>query len=338
MDGGAAADGTDLRAALVDPVRAPARAWRVDRVIRPDPRAIAAPGDFARGRAVDLPSELSLYCLSGSGGVVAVDVAMRDLVGAPFPYAVQAGRARSVLLLPWEEVDGPVPAAPVPAIFSIGRCGSTLLARALGAAGADVLSELDVFTGIGTLARRWPARADVQAALSDRAGRAVRHAVRGLSRPVLKFRSQASQGARAICASGTVAPVLMVRDIAEWAASVARTFGDENPQAVVDPLVQGLRDVAALPDVPPVLTYDTLLRDPVAAVETCLGAPVPPARHAAIRAALATDSQAGTALADRPDQGDPARIAAILDLWRAERPDAALRRLGLGPDLTLQRT
>ena len=101
----------------------------------------------------------------------------------------------------------------------------------------------------------------------------------------------------------------------------------------LDATLRGLEDIAALSQAPRVLDYDRMLSDPVAAAELCLERPVPPARHAAIRACLSRHSQRGTAL-DRPRADPaPADLGRAAALWRDRADPRALERLGLGPDL-----
>ncbi len=326
----------DDRARLLGGTGPAPRAWHVAGLRRPDARAFARPHDFARGAAAAaIPRDGSIYALDPVGGAAWLcDVPYRDLVGAPFAYARQAERARVIARLPAAALPAPAGARPAIGLFSIGRCGSTLLSRILGAAGAQVLSELDAFTAIGQAARRWPSDPAVQARLTRLAGAAIGAA--GAALPpgdlVLKFRSQAMQAAQAITAAG-LRPVLLVRGIADWAVSNARHFPADPPEGRVDAMARGLQDMAALPRPPCLLAYERVLADPVGAAETCLGRAVPAARHDAIRACLGRHSQSGTAL-ERPRADASHRdLARAADLWSRLADPGALRRLGIGPDL-----
>lgn len=74
-----------------------------------------------------------------------------DLADSPFAYATQHRLARRVLTLPLDELEAVADLAPplprVILIFSIGRCGSTLLSHALNTVpGVWCLSEPDAFS------------------------------------------------------------------------------------------------------------------------------------------------------------------------------------------------
>ena len=109
---------------------------------------ISGPGDFGLevGRAVDssrmFDADVSPYCFDFPNRTLFC-VSTPDISGATFFYQAQRLQARSVIKIPFESLpEGP----PSPAlIFSIGRCGSTLLVRALEAAGLRAVSEPDFY-------------------------------------------------------------------------------------------------------------------------------------------------------------------------------------------------
>ncbi len=323
------------RARLIGAVGPAPRAWRVAARLRADPAAFAQATDFATGAAAAMPGAGSIYALDPATATAwACDVPYADLAGHPFAYARQAEHARVLMRLPADALPARTE-RPATGIFSIGRCGSTLLARLLTAAGAQTLSELDAFTALGQTSRRWPSDPDVQARLTRLAEGAVAHAASATPPGdlVLKFRSQAMQAARAIAGAG-LRPVLLVRRFADWAASTARHFPADPPEGRIDATARGIEDMAALARVPLVLDYDRLLADPVGAVALCLGRPVDPARHAVIRACLSRHSQSGTAL-ERPRAEACAHdLDRAAELWSRRANPGALKRLGLGPDLT----
>ncbi len=300
---------------------------------RADPAGFAVPDDFVPGEPAAMPIHGSIYALDPVAGTAWLcDVPYADLVGEPFAYAVQARRARLIARLPADALPAGA-VRPAIGLFSIGRCGSTLLSRILAAAGAQVLNELDAFTALGQISRRWPSDPAVQARLTALARGTLAHLGAAVAPGdlVLKFRSQAMQAAQAIAATG-VRPVLLVRRFDDWATSHARHFPADPVEGRIDATARGIEDMAALPHPPRVLDYDRLLADPVDAAELCLGRPVPSGRHAAIRACLSRHSQRGTAL-DRP-RADPRNgdLTRAADLWRRLANPGSLARLGIGPD------
>ncbi|TMH61197.1 MAG: hypothetical protein E6H55_10300, partial [Betaproteobacteria bacterium] len=110
--------------------------------------AISGPDDFilGEGRAVDssrmFEPDVSPYCFDlANRSLVCVSTA--DISGATFFYQAQRQYARTVIKVPFESLpDGPASPA---LIFSIGRCGSTLLVRTLEAAGMRAVSEPDFY-------------------------------------------------------------------------------------------------------------------------------------------------------------------------------------------------
>lgn len=107
-----------------------------------------------------------------------------DLTAAPFCYLAQYRAAQHVVAVPYEELHGLADGLPDPALvllYSVGRCGSTLLSRGFTAVpGVRSLSEPDVLSDVAML-RHWdPSREDEYAAL-------VRSCLRllGRSAPVL---------------------------------------------------------------------------------------------------------------------------------------------------------
>ncbi|MER7267012.1 hypothetical protein ABT344_01675 [Micromonospora carbonacea] len=86
-----------------------------------------------------------------------------DLAGGPFLYLDQYRAARRLVTVPYETLHRLADGLPDPArlilVYSVGRCGSTLLSRALGeVAGVRSYSEPDVFTEITLLRHEDPGR------------------------------------------------------------------------------------------------------------------------------------------------------------------------------------
>ena len=176
---------------------------------------ISGPDDFSlgAGRAVDssrmFEPDVSPYCFDLANRTL-LCVSTPDISGATFFYQAQRQYARSVIRVPFESLpDGP--ASPV-LIFSIGRCGSTLLVKALEAAGVRAVSEPDFYT---------------QAASHQPLDISLRSAIAGATRllrySVVKLRLECNR-APLLIASALDSPRIMfiLRDPVDWAASLRR--------------------------------------------------------------------------------------------------------------------
>lgn len=102
-----------------------------------------------------------------------------ELAGAPFFYLAQYRAAQELVAVPYGTLHALADTLPDPALvmlYSVGRCGSTLLSRGFTAVpGVRSLSEPDVFSDVAML-RHWdPSR-------EDEYGRLVRSCVRILGR------------------------------------------------------------------------------------------------------------------------------------------------------------
>ena len=291
----------------------------------------ATAADFSAGDRCAHPDATSLYTMTDDGWL-AVDVPWRDLAGAPFAYRTQFDRATRAVLQPFggDRSD----AAKVLPVLSIGRCGSTLLARLLAAADVPVVSEPDVFTALGDRRRAAPADPALLDRLTSRAGEALGDIGRALGPSAVKLRSQASVAADAIAPAAGGRVVFVTRDWTGWRRSMARAFPDQPPETVIDYLLHGLwgvdRAVRAGADVVRV-DYATLSDDPAGTVARILDRPVDAAR---VAAAAAEDSQKDTAL-DRARVAPPdARLLDRYDaVWRDRRQDLPGHALGLDRDL-----
>jgi hypothetical protein len=109
---------------------------------------VSAPDDFIldAGRAVGasrvFEPDVSPYCFDLANRTL-LCVSTPDISGATFFYQEQRQYARSVIKVPFAAL--PEGSGSPALIFSIGRCGSTLLVRALQAAGVRAVSEPDFY-------------------------------------------------------------------------------------------------------------------------------------------------------------------------------------------------
>lgn len=300
------------------------------------PRPVTAqPGPAFLPYCIDRGSEL--MCLAE------VDALQED--ARPFLYMAQRDFAQQVALVPLRSLarlqapDSLARATPV-LVFSIGRCGSTLLSRLLDAAFLKSYSEPDVFDQAALLGRL-EGGGDGRTrdlALAYALGRFEAHA-QG-RRVALKFRSRSlGYFSDYDAAFPQARHVFVFRRVADWARSWISAFGRNEAtmldrlQAAVDALEAARRDGRR----PGVLWYEDVARDPVAACTEVLGQALPEPAQAAILAAAGADSQAGTRLSVESrraaERDGGAALAAetrgFLDAWRAVQPQARLRALGL---------
>jgi hypothetical protein len=292
--------------------------------------SIAQPTDFALepGRAVDrsriFEPDVSPYCFDFEERKLYC-VSTPDIAGATFFYQAQRQRAQSVIKAPFDAL--PEAAAAPTLIFSIGRCGSTLLQRAFDAAGVPTVSEPDYFTQAALLRVKDPA-------LQSLVGRATQL----LPYAVIKLRAECNH-APLLIAGAFRAPRLMfiVRDPADWAASVRRlsptTASAVGIAAQLRALLGGL-DALTRHYAVRICRYEdfrSLTADYVNVLLAWMGS------DARIRPAVAAelaarDAQEGSIVSRAALKGvaeDPAFRQGFLREWAKVRPAALLDRLGL---------
>jgi len=164
-----------------------------------------------------------------------------DLTAAPFYYLVQKEPARSVYTLPYRTFNELARTLPDPEhlilLHSVGRCGSTLLCRALGALGDVVtLSEPDTYTRIPGIR---PFDGSRDAELTELIGSATRFHCRALLMDahttwLLKLRGWCSEMADLLYAAFPNASTLFLsRDLEGWMRSMGRLvrLGDPKREA-----------------------------------------------------------------------------------------------------------
>lgn len=212
-----------------------------DVLARNDQTGFANLDDFALGpglptdpRRVVTEATWSLYGLDLARDVaVFVDLPEgTDLARSPFVYATQHELAQRVLTLSLTEMEEVAdlmpPLGPVIFVFSIGRCGSTLLSHALNAVpGVWGLSEPDAYSTLILQHFDSPTR---QTFAPDQVVRLIRASTRLQYRPpqgrqgaglAVKFRSQSLfQADLYHAAFPDAAFVFLYRDAVGWAQSV----------------------------------------------------------------------------------------------------------------------
>lgn len=320
--------------------------------LRPSTVALAAPDDFVAGGAFGPPPDLaswSVYCPDiDQGAWLVVDVPNRELLEeAVFVYAEQHARARRLALVPWGELAAETETETVLPLYSIGRCGSTLLAKMLAACDCAVANEYDAYSRIGTLAARLPGDGPVRRRLAALASEHTWHLQ--ASRPdrhrrlVLKMRAQATSAAPIMADCTGPRAVFLLRDLRGWHASIRAHFPAMTDDMMVRSLARALRAVHRLREMGQgvvILHYEDLAIDPLGAAAAALGRALRPEERDRLPGIMALDSQAGTALARdttrRPVDPSGDGFDRFLSLWRTALPPKVLDHLDLNE--TLQRT
>ncbi len=291
--------------------------------------SFSQPSDFVldAGRIVDRgrmrDPDVSPYCFDFDARQL-LCVSTPPIAGETFFYQAQRQHARSVIKVPYDEL--PEASASPALIFSVGRCGSTLLVKALAAAGVQALSEPDYFTQAVVLGRHAPA-------LQDAIGRAT--ALLGAT--AIKLRAECSN-APLLIAGAFRAPrlVFVVRDAVGWAESVRRVSRAPDAAgtaALLRGFLLGLETLAARYDVR-ICHYDDFRVPTASYVNALLGwlgidARLRPAAAAELAGRDAQEGSVVSRAASSAARRDPLFDAAFRDEWARARPAAAIERLAL---------
>jgi hypothetical protein len=288
---------------------------------RPEDFELGAGREVGRARILD--PDVSPYCFDFDAREL-LCVSTPAIAGATFYYQAQRQSARSVIKVPYDEL--PRPAISPALIFSVGRCGSTVLVKALAAAGVEAVSEADYFTQAVVLGRNAPGLQD-----------AIARATALLRATVIKLRAECSN-APLLIAGAFPAPriVFIVREATAWADSVRRVSRQPDPAATATMLrgfLDGLATLAERYDVR-ICHYEDF-RVPTAlyvnALLDWLGVDVR-IRPAAAAELGRRDAQEHSVVS-RANVGaggdDPLFRAAFRGQWARVRPAAMIERLAL---------
>jgi hypothetical protein len=267
--------------------------------------------------------DVSPYCFDFAAGEL-LCVSTPDIAAATFFYQAQRAQARSVIRAPFAALPGTRSSPAL--VFSIGRCGSTLLHQAFRAAGADAVSEPDYFTQAVLYGRH-------DAALAAVIGRATQL----LPHSIVKLRAECSN-APLLIAGGFPAPrlVFILRDAVGWAESVRRVSDRPTPAgiaALLRALVAGIEGLAQRYELR-ICYYEDFRQLTARYVNDLLAwigseARIRPAAAAEL---AATDAQEGTAMSRASLAGvadDPGFREAFRAEWSRVRPRALIERLAL---------
>ena len=181
---------------------------------------------------------ISLYAFDDAGrhAVLVETPPDVDLTAAPFYYLAQKEHARRVFTVPYETFNELARALPDPAhlilLYSVGRCGSTLLCKALEKLGdVTTLSEPDAYTHIAGMRSPDGSRDRELTELARSATRFLqREKTSRQATLILKFRSQCIEMADLLHKACPDAHALfLVRDFAGWTRSMGRLSKIHDP-------------------------------------------------------------------------------------------------------------
>ena len=163
--------------------------------------------------------------------IYATGIDLEEARAAPFLHLFLRAKVHQLLMVPWGygPLHGSMENVDRIFLFSPGRCGSTLVNAILGLAGANSISEPDVYDAFRSRIFRYllplqpAARTAIKNATTDLA------ALFGEStRPlIIKLRSQICTVAREVLACGSQPPrsIFLTRQFEPWARSTAQAFG-----------------------------------------------------------------------------------------------------------------
>jgi hypothetical protein len=279
---------------------------------------------------LDVRERRSLYCRAGS---------VREARRAPFYYLHLRRRATRLLSVPWErgrviEGDAPSPCF----IFSIGRCGSTLLVNALRAGGACAVSEPDFHTqGVATSIFEgplYPGYGELSHVLSDLTNDLLAALSEGGGSGFIKLRAECCKAPRLIIGNRAIKSIFLIREFSSWAASTLKV-STISARSLIDRYIEGVRALQWLKQNTDchLVTYEGLASREVAAVGDLAAFVGLPLEDAKMKAAMAVDSQAGSPLSRKSVSEGRVRTHLLEEAkrsWTTARPAELLEELGLG--------
>jgi hypothetical protein len=312
---------------------------------RTDVRPSAAPDDFRLGGccytdSLSIVDNSILYRLDSAEErayftiLDDVDAAYRS----PFLYSVQYESAKHILSVPFERLSEFIDSSNLfpTLIFSIGRCGSTLLVSLLRALGVPAVSEPSVFRQLirsaedGQLLNRRLVTVAVQtctASIAQHFG----------GQPVIKLQSQCNYLIEAITyALPQYHAIFMFRESTTWARSVCRAFSCE-PRGLAHRLAADIKSydwLAQNHSGVQLVWYEDLVDRPEEVLRQ-LGAltdPVSADTRRRIYEVMAADSQEGTGLSRQnlsTREFHPNTSMKFRNEWEKVRPEALIERYGL---------
>ncbi|HEY5049187.1 MAG TPA: hypothetical protein VII49_14315 [Rhizomicrobium sp.] len=306
--------------------------------------AVASPADFELRHAGEssgagLSDEGTVYCADFSARRLFFVICDRrqEVLTSPFLYLAQFEQATQIVSVPFERLQEVVPdvvGQPV-IVFSIGRCGSTLLAKLLNAVGTPTVSEPDVFTQIADR-KRVPISL-VGSGIGRTLIRACAASFNSSVGPrfAVKLRSQCNGIASLIAQSLPEAEfIFMMRERISWARSRFRAFGGE-PEALARMFrwgIESFHNLSISGNRPKLVWYQDVVENPLQAVRDLGFEAGGPDSFELVETAMRQDSQQGSRL---QRELLPARemstdqFQAFEREWQAVRPGDLISRYSL---------
>jgi hypothetical protein len=257
----------------------------------------------------------------------------------PFFYQAQFQNAQSVVTLPLamaEEVYGSYNRSLNPTfIFSIGRCGSTLLSKLTGSLGMVDVSEPDIFSAFGSDKKRvTPSELD----------RILFYSVRMLEeffavsskQMVIKLRSGCASSCKEIYRNFPSARyIFLARDLDSWSKSYIRAFNWSSEQ-LFQTLVVGINALCFFKEngIPVLhLSYEDMLENPRKILrEIACRDDLPSWHEEQVINTISRHSQSGTGLENNGRmhlQDVEKRSQEFLEFWNSNKPKDKLNFLGM---------
>jgi hypothetical protein len=255
-------------------------------------------------------------------------VSTPDIAGSTFFYQAQRRSAESVIKVALELL--PDAQASPTLIFSIGRCGSTLLFRAFEAAGLAIVSEPDFFTQAAMAGRHQPEDPFLQ--------RAIGRAASLLPYAAFKLRLECNAAPLLVAGAFPAPKILFIlRDPVDWASShhhqSRNSIGAGHWATILKGSLYALAQLARRYPVR-IGYYEDFRQLEVAAIVDLLSATgwTGSVTQATLDAVAGRDSHQGAAdsrdaVADVPP--DPAFRDAFAQEWQRVRPGELIARLAL---------
>lgn len=222
----------------------------------------------------------------------------------PFLYQYQYQNARTVISIPFEELKQYeyIGSMRPTFVFSIGRCGSTLLSSLMKALGHCSISEPDIFTVLAKLTAQERQLVGPQA-LQMLIRRATEAFVRqGDGEVSIKLRSHCNTIAWPMVKAVPESQIVFIlRDRISWVKSRYRVFG-EDPRVLAKMYGAGIRtydELCRLGGHPKLIWYEELVHDPISVLRKIgVGIGLEEERISAlVNDVLTKDAQEGTAVA-----------------------------------------
>ena len=306
----------------------------------------SSPADFELSyekslEPTSLPKNTIPYCLNLHTERMLYTVVddVRATFSAPFLYMAQRELALKIVTVPFEQIsDIETHSDSHPTlVFSVGRCGSTLLSALVRKVDLQSASEPDLLTQMTAISPS-ERRLITREIYSD----LIRGCISSLARlcgdnVVIKLRSHCIAIADDIISASKNSTVLfMFRDRRSWAKSRHVFFG-ESPELVSNILIQGIRCFDNLQRQgrnPKLVWYEDLVKDPPSVLRTLLSRRnlSDPIILDRLRPTLETDAQGGTGLARRGNRGDidcSDFINAFDEAWKKQAPVQLINTHGL---------